>query len=136
MANTFSLKIVTPSHEVYNGEVEKVLLKSADGEFEILANHANLIASTVPSIVKFKDAEGKDNELFVSKALIQVGGNQVLISSDAAEFEEEIDEARAEEAMQRAEDRLKNPDRYNKHRAEAAMLRAKQRLMLKKSNNK
>ena len=40
MANTFLLKIITPDHEVYNGEVEKVFLKNADGDFEVLANHA------------------------------------------------------------------------------------------------
>jgi F-type H+-transporting ATPase subunit epsilon len=133
MANTFLLKIVTPSHEVYNGEVEKVLLRSVDGEFEVLANHGNLIASTIPCIAKFKDAKGNDDELFISRALVQVGNNEMIISSDAAEFEEDIDEERAEEAMRRAEDRLKNPDRYNKHRAEVALLRAKQRLTLKRS---
>ena len=136
MANTFLLKIVTPSHEVYNGEVEKVLLKASDGEFEVLANHANLISSTIPCIAKFKDADGNDNELFISRSLVQVSNNEMTISSDAAESREEIDEARAEEAMRRAEDRLKDPDRYNKHRAELALLRAKHRLMLKKSNNK
>jgi F-type H+-transporting ATPase subunit epsilon len=134
MANTFLLKIVTPSHEVYNGEVEKVLLKATDGEFEVLANHANLIASTIPSIVKFKDAKENDNELFISRALVQVGNNEMIISSDAAEFEEDVDVARAEEAMRRAENRLKNPERYNKVRAEAALLRAKQRILLKRSN--
>lgn len=134
MANTFLLKIVTPSHEVYNGEVEKVLLKAADGEFEVLANHANLIASTIPCIAKFKDAKENDNELFISRALVQVGNNEMIISSDAAEFEEDVDVARAEEAMRRAENRLKDPERFNKGRAEAALLRAKERILLKKSN--
>ena len=39
MANTFLLKIITPSHEVFNGEVQKVFLRNSDGSFEILANH-------------------------------------------------------------------------------------------------
>jgi F-type H+-transporting ATPase subunit epsilon len=136
MANTFLLKIVTPGHEVYNGEVEKVMLRTADGEFEVLANHANLISSTIPCIAKFKDAKGNDDELFISKALVQVGNNEMVISSDAAEFEEDIDEQRAEEALKRAESRLKNPEKYNKGRAEAALLRAKQRILLKKSNHR
>ena len=136
MANTFLLKIITPNREAYSDQIEKVLLRTEDGEFEVLANHGKLISSTIPCIARFKDANGNDHELFISKALVQVGDNQMVISSDAAEYEEDIDEARAEEALRRAEDRLKNPERYNKGRAEAALYRAKTRLLLKKSNNR
>lgn len=136
MANTFLLKIVTPDHEVYNGEVEKISLKSIDGGFEVYANHANMIASTIPCIAKFKDAKGEEDEIFISKSLVQINNNEMLISSDAAEFEEDIDEQRAEEALRRAENRLKDPDKYNKGRAEAALFRAKQRILLKKSDNR
>ena len=43
MANTFLLTVTTPNREVYNGEVEKVFLKNAEGDFEVLANHENMI---------------------------------------------------------------------------------------------
>ena len=133
MANTFLLKIITPDREVYSGEIEKISLKSADGGFEVYANHASMIASTIPCIARFKDAQGVDNELFISKALAQVSNNQMIICSDAAEFEEDIDVARAEDAKVRAEDRLREAGLYNKERAEAALLRAKQRLILTNS---
>ncbi|MDR3595488.1 ATP synthase F1 subunit epsilon [Clostridium sp.] len=136
MANTFLLKIITPGHDVYNGEVEKITLKSVDGEFQILAHHQNMLASTVPCIAIFKDAKGNDEELFISKSIVQVNNNEVTISSDAAEFEEDIDEARAKEALSRAENRLKESGVYNKQRAESALLRAKERLKLKKSNKR
>jgi F-type H+-transporting ATPase subunit epsilon len=136
MANTFLLKIITPGHDVYNGEVEKITLKSVDGEFQILAHHQNMLASTVPCIATFKDAKGNDEELFISKSIVQINNNEVTISSDAAEFEEDIDEARAEEALSRAENRLKESGVYNKQRAESALLRAKERLKLKKSNKR
>ena len=86
MANTFLLKIITPGHDVYNGEVEELILKNADGLVTILANHAKLITSTVPSIVKFKDAQGNVNDIFISTAIVNVSDNEVTISSDAAEF--------------------------------------------------
>ncbi|WP_238917885.1 ATP synthase F1 subunit epsilon [Clostridium sp. YIM B02555] len=133
MANTFLLKIITPSREVYSGDVEKISLKSVDGGFQVFANHGNMIASTVPCIAFFKDAKGNDEELFISKAIVQINNNEMLISSDAAEFEEDIDEVRAQEAMERAEKRLKDIGTYNKQRAESALLRAKERLKLKKS---
>jgi len=134
MANTFLLTVTTPSHEVYSGEVQKVFLKNADGDFEVLANHENMIASTVPCIAKFKDAKGVENELFISVSIVHISENTMTICSDAAEFEEDIDEQRANEAMQRAKKRLEEADRYNKDRAESALFRATQRLRLKKSS--
>lgn len=132
MANTFLLTVTTPSHEVYNGEVEKVFLKNADGDFEVLANHENMIASTVPCIARFKDAKGAEEELFISTSIVHISGNTMTICSDAAEFEDDIDEERANEAMQRAKKRLEETDKYNKDRAESALFRATQRLKLKK----
>ena len=134
MANTFLLTVTTPNREVYNGEVEKVFLKNAEGDFEVLANHENMITSTIPCIAKFKDSKGNEEELFVSTSIVHINENKMIICSDAAEFEEDIDEERAEEAMARAKRRLEQTDKYNKDRAEVALLRAKQRLILKKVN--
>jgi len=134
MANTFLLTVTTPSRDVYSGEVEKVFLKSAEGNFEVLANHENMIASTVPCIARFIDAKGAEDELFISVSIVHVSENKMTICSDAAEFEADIDEQRANEAMQRAKKRLEEADKYNKDRAESALFRATQRLKLKKSS--
>jgi F-type H+-transporting ATPase subunit epsilon len=134
MANTFLLKIITPDHEVYNGEVEKVFLKNADGDFGVLANHENMITSTIPCIAKFKDSKGIEEELFISTSMVHITGNEMTICSDAAEFQYDIDQERAEQAMVRAKKRLEEAHKYNIDRAESAFLRAKQRLILKKSN--
>lgn len=133
MANTFLLTVTTPSRDVYTGEVEKVFLKNVDGGFEVLANHENMIASTIPCIARFRDAKGVEDELFISTSIVYINENKMTICSDAAEFEEDIDIERAEEAMQRAKKRLSETDRYNRDRAESALLRATQRLKLKRS---
>ena len=133
MANTFLLTVTTPNREVYNGEVEKVFLKNIDGDFEVLANHENMIASTIPCIARFKDAQGAEDELFISASIVYINENKMTICSDAAEFEDDIDEIRAQEAMERAKKRLSEADKYNRDRAESALLRAAQRLRLKQS---
>jgi F-type H+-transporting ATPase subunit epsilon len=134
MASTFLLKIITPAHEVYTTEVEKVFLKNVDGDFEVLASHENMISSTVPCIAKIKDSKGVEDQLFISTSIVHITANEMTICSDAAEFEEDIDEKRAEESMKRAKKRLEKADRYSKERAESALIRATQRLVLKKSN--
>jgi F-type H+-transporting ATPase subunit epsilon len=133
MAKTFLLTVTTPSRDVYSGEVEKVFLKNTEGNFEVLANHENMISSTVPCIARFIDAKGVEDELFISVSIVHISENKMTICSDAAEFEEDIDEQRADEAMKRAKKRLESVDRYNKDRAESALFRATQRLKLKKT---
>ena len=132
MANTFALRIVTPSHDVYNGEVEKILLKNADGQFEILAHHERMITSTVPYVSTFVDSDGNKKEIFISTSVVKVSPDEVVICSDAAEFAEDIDFERAEAAKKRAEERLKSPDIYDKELDKLSYLRAVERLKLKK----
>ena len=131
MANTFLLKIVTPSHDVYEGLIQRIFLKNVDGEFEILANHENMITSTVPNIVKFVDEKGELQELFISTAIVNIVNGEVTICSDAAEFAEDIDVERAKKAKERAEEKMKSPDVFDVARVKLALLRSNERLKLK-----
>lgn len=132
MGKTFALKIITPSHDVYNGDVEKLFLKNVYGEFEILANHENMITSTIPYITKFLDSDGKEEKLFVSSAIVYIYQGNVTICTDAAEFPEDIDFERAKKAKIRAEERLKKAEEYDKQRYSLSLMRAIERLKLNK----
>ena len=131
MANSFLLRIVTPSHDVYEGLVQRVFLKNYDGEFEVLANHENMITSTVPNIARFVDDKGEVHKLFISTAIVNIIKGEVIICSDAAEFAEDIDFDRAEAAKKRAEEKIMSPDIFDKERVKLALLRANERLKLK-----
>lgn len=131
MANNFLLKIVTPSRDVYNGMVQRVLLRNSDGEFEVLANHGDMITSTVPNIAKFVDENGETFEVFISTAIVNVIKDEVIICSDAVEFANDIDLERAEKAKKRAEEKMLSPDLYDKERVKLSLLRATERIKLK-----
>lgn len=131
MANNFLLKIVTPSRDVYNGMVQRVLLRNSDGEFEVLANHGDMITSTVPNIAKFVDENGETFEVFISTAIVNVIKDEVIICSDAVEFADDIDLERAEKAKKRAEEKILSPDLYDKERVKLSLLRATERIRLK-----
>ena len=132
MANSFLLRIVTPSHDVYEGLVQRVFLKNKDGEFEVLANHENMITSTVPNIARFVDEKGETHELIISTAIVNIVKGEVSICSDAAEFAEDIDFNRAEQAKKRAEEKMSSPEIFDKERVKLALLRANERLKLKR----
>ncbi len=105
MANTIKLEIVTPEAKVYSEDVEMVTLTGSDGEMGILPQHMPLMTLLAAGeIVARKD--GKNNYLAVGDGFVQVTGDRVAILTDMAIGADSIDEAKAEEARQRAEARL------------------------------
>lgn len=130
--NKFKLTITTPERVLISGEVTRVLCKNALGEFEILAGHQPYITATTPTVTRVDDENGESKYLFTSTGLIKVQDNEVTFCVDSAEWPEEIDQARALESKQRAEERLKNKaDEIDVKRAKLALARAMFRLKLK-----
>ena len=106
MANTLRLEIVTPEATVYSEEVEMVTLPGVEGEMGILPQHVRLMTQLVPGeMIVRKD--GHDHFLAVGEGLVEITGNRVGIVTNMAVAVENIDEAKAEEARQRAAARLR-----------------------------
>ena len=106
MAETLRLEIVTPEAVVYSEDADMVTLPSVEGELGILPQHVGLMTQLVPGeIIVRKD--GHDQFLAVGEGLVEVTGKRVAILTDMAIPSDKIDEAKAEEARQRAEARLR-----------------------------
>jgi F-type H+-transporting ATPase subunit epsilon len=105
MANTLKLEIVTPDAKTYSEDVEMVTLPGVEGEMGIYPQHVPLLTQIVPGeIIVRKD--GHDSALAVGEGFVEITGDHVSIMADMAIMAENIDEAKAEEARQRAEARL------------------------------
>jgi F-type H+-transporting ATPase subunit epsilon len=105
MAETLKLEIVTPDGTAYSEDVEMVTLPGVEGQMGIYPRHVPLLTQMVPGeIVVSKD--GHEYFLAVGEGLIEVTGDHVALLTDMAIAAEKIDEAKAEEARQRAEARL------------------------------
>lgn len=105
MASTLKLEIVTPDSTAYSEDVEMVTLPGAEGEMGIYPQHVPLLAQIVPGeVIARKD--GRDYFLAVGEGFVEITGERVAIMTDMALSAENIDEAKAEEARQRAEARL------------------------------
>ena len=106
MANTLKLEIVTPEGTVYSEDVEMVTLPGVAGQMGIYPQHVPLISQMVPGeMIVRKD--GRDLFVATGEGLIEVTANRVAILTDLAVPADRIDEAKAEEARQRAEARLR-----------------------------
>jgi F-type H+-transporting ATPase subunit epsilon len=106
MANTLKLEIVTPEAKTFSEDVEMVTLTGSEGEMGILPQHMPLMTGLVAGEIHAI----KNNQsifLAVGDGFVQVTGDRVSILTDMAIRAENIDEAAAEQARQRAEERLK-----------------------------
>src|SRR6266481_1331855 len=105
MDKTLRLEIVTPDGTAYSEDVEMVTLPGVEGQMGIYPRHVPLLTQMVPGEVIVSKG-GEEYFLAVGEGLIEVTGDHVALLTDMAIAAEKIDEAKAEEARQRAEARL------------------------------
>jgi F-type H+-transporting ATPase subunit epsilon len=106
MAKTLKLEIVTPDAIAYSEDVDMVTLPGVEGQIGILPQHVPLMTQMVPGEMIVRK-NGQDRFLAVGEGLVQISGDHVAILTDLAIAAENIDEAKAEEARQRAAVRLR-----------------------------
>jgi len=106
MANTLKLEIVTPEAVVYSEDVEMVTLQGVEGQMGIYPQHVRLMTQLVPGEMIVHKG-GHDDFQAVGEGLVEITNDRVAIVTDMAVAAENIDEARTEEARQRAAARLR-----------------------------
>lgn len=102
---TLKLEIVTPEAKTYSEDVDMVTLPGIAGEMGIYPNHVPLMTQIVSGEITARKG-GQDFFLAVGEGFAEITGSRVAILTDMAIRAENIDEAKAEEARQRAEARL------------------------------
>jgi F-type H+-transporting ATPase subunit epsilon len=107
MAATLKLEIVTPEAVAYSQDVHMVTLPAVDGQIGIYPMHLPLMTQIVPGeIIVLKD--GHESFLAVGEGIVEITADRVAIVTDMAIEAEHIDEAKVEEARQRAAARLQD----------------------------
>ncbi|PIR92042.1 F0F1 ATP synthase subunit epsilon [Candidatus Falkowbacteria bacterium CG10_big_fil_rev_8_21_14_0_10_44_15] len=101
--STIHFEIVTPEKVVLKEEVLQLTVPTKMGEITILPHHIPLVASLIPGVIEVKKTNNELETVALSGGFIEVLPTKVVILADTAERAADIDEARAEEARQRAE---------------------------------
>ncbi len=123
-------EIVSQDRLVWEGDADIVNIPGSDGDMGILENHAPLLSTIRFGIINVRSG-GVDQFFTVAGGVVEVQPKIVTILADVAENVEEIDIARAEAAMKRAEEYLTShptTDADNYLRMEAALRRSTLRL--------
>lgn len=128
MADVFKLKIVTPDKVFYEGDATMVELTTTEGQIGVYANHIPLTAIISPGVLKIHEEDQVRKASLIS-GFLEILPDTVVVMAEVAEWPEEIDANRAEEARVRAERRLReNNAKTDTLRAEMALKRALTRL--------
>lgn len=128
MADTFQLEIVTPEKMVVRDQAEEMQIPGKNGYLGILPGHAPLISELAVGEISYRNG-GTTHHLSVAWGFAEVLPDKVTVLAETAERADEIDVKRAQEAKQRAEERLKSGNtEVDYGRAEIALQRAETRL--------
>ncbi len=117
---TFHVDVVSAEASIFSGEAKFVALPGEAGELGILPKHAPLITRIRPGAVRIEKADGGEEFVFVAGGILEVQPNIVTVLADTAIRGKDLDEAKATEAKQRAEEALRD----NKSDVDAAAAQA------------
>lgn len=102
---SFHLRIISPERTFYEGDVVMLECRTTEGEIGILKDHVPLTAVLSPGVARIRESDNVVKAALIS-GFIEILQDQVTILAEIAEWPDEIDVKRAEEARVRAERRL------------------------------
>lgn len=131
-ANTFFLQVVASDKVFYKGRCQRLVIPLADGEKAVLPHHEDMVIAVSIGEMRLMDENGQWVHGVVGNGFVQIINNRVTLLVDTAERPEDIDERRAEEARERAEEQLRQTKSIEEHsHFEASLARSLARLRTK-----
>ena len=131
--STFWLKIVASDHVFFNGSCEALVVPAHDGEVGILPHREAMILAIQEGELRFRTPEsnGQWQKAVVGLGIVQVANNRVTVVVDTAERPEDIDEVRARQALERAQEQMRQKQSIQEYyHTQASLARAMNRLKL------
>ena len=124
--STYHLQVVSMDGLDFDGEVQKILLRTIDGDVEILARHTDYCTAIGMGTARVTMADGTERKAACIGGMLSVMKGEVRVLPTTCEWSEYIDLERAKAAKEHAEERLKDQmlDKDARIRAEAKLYRA------------
>ncbi|MCS5422175.1 MULTISPECIES: ATP synthase F1 subunit epsilon [Psychrilyobacter] len=102
---TFKLEVITPLKKVLEMEVERVILRTSEGDMGILAKHAPLVAELAVGEMKI-NSEGTEEKFFVAGGFLEISKDRTLVLADEAINIKDIDVEVARKEAELAKQKL------------------------------
>lgn len=130
--NTFFLQVLASDKVFYKGLCQKLIIPLEDGQKVVLPHHEDMVIAVAIGEMQLMEEGGQWIHGVVGKGFVQIINNRVTLLVDTAEHPEDIDERRAEEARERAEEQLRQGKSIQEHsHFESSLARSLARLRTK-----
>ena len=103
-AATLHVDVVSAEEQIFSGEAEFVVLPGEAGELGIYPRHAPLITRIKPGAVRIQKPGGEEELVFVAGGILEVQPKLITVLADTAIRGVDLDEAKANEALRKAEE--------------------------------
>jgi F-type H+-transporting ATPase subunit epsilon len=103
-AATMHVDVVSAEESIFSGEAEFVVLPGEAGELGIYPRHTPLITRIKPGAVRIQKPGGEEEFVFVAGGILEVQPRLITVLADTAIRGHDLDEAKANEALKRAEE--------------------------------
>ena len=126
---TFPLEIITPEKVFYTGNVQRIIVRTTEGDAGILAGHEKYVAALPAGPVRITLEDGTEKIAALSGGALRVSPQHTAVLANAAEWAEDIDvewAKRSEADALRRREQSKTQTEFD--RAEAKLKRALNRL--------
>ncbi len=125
----FTLKIIAPDRTFYEGSATMVEMNTTEGEMGVYPRHIPMTVLIEPGVLNIYEEGGEVKKAALHSGFAEILPDQITILAEIVEWPDEIDEKRAQEALHRAEERIRvKADGVDLVRAEAALHRALTRI--------
>ena len=120
MARTpFTVEVLTPEGEVFNGEVEMVSTRTSVGSIGILANHQPLLATLDPTELRLYKSDSEVIRFAQGEGFLQMTGERALVLVDEVFSVDKLNAGELRDRLQRSEDELSSAEEGSEERRAA-----------------
>ncbi|WP_294884714.1 F0F1 ATP synthase subunit epsilon, partial [uncultured Gilliamella sp.] len=106
---SYQLEVVSAESHLFSGDVQRIRVTGREGELGIYPGHTPLLTTIKPGMVGIVKADGEEEFIYLSGGILEVQPTMVTILADTAIRGEDLDEARAQEAVRQAQEHINHP---------------------------
>ncbi len=123
---TFHFELVSPDKVLFNGSAQAVLVPGAEGDFQVLSDHAPVMTSMRPGVVGIDDAEGKHHRVFVRGGFADASKEGLILLAETAIPFEDLSSDMLGQEIKNAEEDLTDANEEQKRLAQEKLDRLRE----------
>ncbi len=127
--NTYFFRIIASNGIIFEGKIRTVIFNTIDGQLELQAHHEEMVIAVELGSLRFQTPDDEWHRYIVGIGTAQFANNRCTILVDTCERPEDIDRNRAQAALERAKEQLRQKRSIEEYKmSKASMARALTRL--------